>query len=342
MPLHQQIKQIRLMHKYEARDCSLVLIDGSTGKELTRSAKERVLEDAEGLRFPWPTCAPAPAAQKISHLLSCICDRGLLRGGSDSTSLDHETCEDALQDCVIGVYFSAHWCPPCRAFTPQLIDTYNELKERGKKFQVLFVSSDRSVESFKSYLSIMPWLALPYDESELRQDLAKLFDIHGIPTLVILNTDHSLITIDGRGEINDDPLGKRFPWGSPISLLTERTATRLYNTPTVVLFLEGENEEDFNFGKSVLTTAASNAQMQADGFNLYSPIFFIAFDSNTSEWLRDYVGLDDDAPLLTIIDLPLGRISVMEYGVDISEESVNEFVASFLNDTLPFTFIGQL
>ena len=27
-----------------------------------------------------------------------------------------------LDDCdVIGLYFSAHWCPPCKAFTPQLV-----------------------------------------------------------------------------------------------------------------------------------------------------------------------------------------------------------------------------
>ncbi|RZF46810.1 hypothetical protein LSTR_LSTR012033 [Laodelphax striatellus] len=345
MPLHQQIKQIRLKHKYDARDCSLVLLDGSTGKELTRSARERVIEDPTGLAFPWSTHFTVPTKQQISSLLSRIIERGLLCGGSGSkpiSSLDHESCKDALQGNVIGVYFSAHWCPPCRAFTPQLIDTYNKLKERGKKFQVLFVSSDRSLDSFESYFSIMPWLALPYDETESRQDLAKLFDIHGIPTLVLLDTDQSLITIEGRGEINDDPQGKRFPWNSPIRLLTERTAARLYNTPAVVLFLESENEDDLRFGESVLTTAAKSVQMEADEFSSSPIIFFVAFDSNTSEWLRDYVGIEDDAPLLTIIDLPLGRISIMEYGVDISEESVNEFVASFSNNTLPFNVIGQL
>jgi len=25
---------------------------------------------------------------------------------------------------VLGLYFSAHWCPPCRAFTPELLKEY--------------------------------------------------------------------------------------------------------------------------------------------------------------------------------------------------------------------------
>ena len=35
---------------------------------------------------------------------------------------------------VIGIYFSAHWCPPCRGFTPKLASVYNEIKEEGKDF----------------------------------------------------------------------------------------------------------------------------------------------------------------------------------------------------------------
>lgn len=33
--------------------------------------------------------------------------------------------EDELKDVpVIAYYFSAHWCPPCKAFTPKLAEKY--------------------------------------------------------------------------------------------------------------------------------------------------------------------------------------------------------------------------
>ena len=37
--------------------------------------------------------------------------------------------DSALADKkLIGFYFSAHWCPPCRLFTPVLAEFYNVSK----------------------------------------------------------------------------------------------------------------------------------------------------------------------------------------------------------------------
>jgi nucleoredoxin len=36
---------------------------------------------------------------------------------NDGTTVD---AGDYLKDKVVAIYFSAMWCPPCRAFTPKL------------------------------------------------------------------------------------------------------------------------------------------------------------------------------------------------------------------------------
>lgn len=55
-----------------------------------------------------------------------------------------------LNGKVVGIYFSAHWCPPCRQFTPLLVQTYNKLRAEGKEFEVVFVSSDKSLPQFQA------------------------------------------------------------------------------------------------------------------------------------------------------------------------------------------------
>ena len=65
---------------------------------------------------------------------------------------------------IIAVYFSAHWCPPCRNFTPKLAKFYNNVKQsqQGSRFELIFVSSDNTDKEFSEYLAEMPWYALPY------------------------------------------------------------------------------------------------------------------------------------------------------------------------------------
>jgi nucleoredoxin len=102
---------------------------------------------------------------------------------------------------TVGLYFSAHWCPPCRGFTPVLTAVYDELKGRGEGFEIVFVSADEDQAAFDEYYGEMPWLALPFEDS-LQQSLAQYFDISGIPALVIIGADGKTVTTDARDLIS--------------------------------------------------------------------------------------------------------------------------------------------
>uniref|UniRef100_A0A7N0U7F2 protein-disulfide reductase n=1 Tax=Kalanchoe fedtschenkoi TaxID=63787 RepID=A0A7N0U7F2_KALFE len=101
----------------------------------------------------------------------------------------------------LGIYFGAHWCPPCRAFTAKLTEVYDELNKgtdpSSQPFEVVFVSTDKNQQEFDLNLSGMPWLAIPFDD-KARHDLCRIFSIQGIPALVLLGPDGKTVSRNGR------------------------------------------------------------------------------------------------------------------------------------------------
>ncbi len=81
---------------------------------------------------------------------------------------------------MLALYFSAHWCPPCRDFTPHLAEVYKAFKAshaRSADWEVVFVSSDSDEAAFKEYFAEMPWLALPYENREAKRKLSSLYKV---------------------------------------------------------------------------------------------------------------------------------------------------------------------
>lgn len=121
---------------------------------------------------------------------------------------------DTLTGKLVFFYFSASWCPPCRAFTPQLSSFYTTHKEK-KKFEVILVSWDEKKEDFLSYYEKMPWLALPFEDKEAAEFLTKGFSVESIPTLIGVEADSGkIVTTTARTRLVQDPEGKQFPWSS--------------------------------------------------------------------------------------------------------------------------------
>mmetsp|Transcript_28324 Transcript_28324/g.41845 ORF Transcript_28324/g.41845 Transcript_28324/m.41845 type:complete len:313 (+) Transcript_28324:117-1055(+) len=139
--------------------------------------------------------------------------------------LELQDTTDALRGkSVIGLYFSADWCGPCRQFTPELVQFYKKMNSRrGKKdtFEIVWVSQCRDLESFGQYFTHMNWLALPPEEAmgQRGQMLSEKYKVKGIPHLALLDEMGNIITLDARNQIPKDKAGIGFPWRNPIASL---------------------------------------------------------------------------------------------------------------------------
>jgi len=87
------------------------------------------------------------------------------------------------------LYFSAHWCGPCRAFTPQLVKWYQKIRIKNPDFQLIFVSCDRSAADMLNYAreTQMPWPAVPFDQIEASG--VRRWSASGIPYLIFFGPD---------------------------------------------------------------------------------------------------------------------------------------------------------
>jgi len=130
-------------------------------------------------------------SQAIKDLLG---EELISKGGQKSSTSE-------LEGKVIALYFSAHWCPPCRQFTPLLAATYATITKDKKPFEIVFVSSDQNESQFNTYFDTMPWKSLPFQDRTRKAALSEQFGVKGIPTLIVLGADGQVISRDGRSEV---------------------------------------------------------------------------------------------------------------------------------------------
>jgi nucleoredoxin len=96
---------------------------------------------------------------------------------------------------LIALYFSAHWCGPCRKFTPKLVEFYNQVAPQHPEFEIVFVSSDRSPFGMETYMrdTQMPWPAIDFAKLPGKEALKK-FAGESIPCLVLLDATGRVIS----------------------------------------------------------------------------------------------------------------------------------------------------
>lgn len=107
-------------------------------------------------------------------------------------------------------YKSAHWCGPCRRFTPKLVDFYNSRKSEDRNFELIFISSDRSADAMERYMleMEMPWPAFEY--GKMRDVVSS--NGGGIPNLIVT---------DARGNKLYDSYDESGKYVGPSSVMRE-------------------------------------------------------------------------------------------------------------------------
>lgn len=133
-------------------------------------------------------------------------------------------------------YFSAHWCGPCRQFTPTLRRWYQR-HAAAQQLEVVFVSNDRNEADFNGYFSSMyarppppypiqlkshnsfhrPWSAPSRSEMPMLADALQLAYglVSAIPTLLVVDAvTMDLLTSGGCPWVKKDASASAFPWRS--------------------------------------------------------------------------------------------------------------------------------
>lgn len=237
---------------------TVVLLNGK-GELITKNGREALMDPSA---YPWP-----------QPTLDQALGQSFVK--PDGTSVG---C-DALNGKYLGLYFSAHWCPPCKMFTPKLVEVYNKIKESREDFEVIFVSSDRDEESFKHYHNTMPWLALPFAARESKQTLSQMFEVEGIPTFVMLDKSGKILNSGARAAVMNDPTGADFPWApKPVNDLDQPEG--INESTSLVVLCEGESADEQEKARIALFTVAEALDKERKEDEDADLLFFIGANAD--------------------------------------------------------------
>lgn len=196
-----------------------VVLKTASGRKLTLPLAKLVPEDqaritkwAEGQEK-----VQVKKTQSASNSATGTDNQATLKGGLADLlpenlldSHGKEVSRNKLAGKTVGFYFSAHWCPPCRTFTPSLVKFRDDNKD---DFEIVFVSSDKSPQAQMGYMeeTNMKWLTLPH-RGKAANSLAGKYGVRGIPALIIVSPNGEIITKNGRGDVSGNPKGALAKW----------------------------------------------------------------------------------------------------------------------------------
>lgn len=132
-------------------------------------------------------------AQDNTELLKNVQEKLVNATGDSASDVDLSGPQYLL------LYFSAHWCPPCRAFTPKLVEFYNANK-KDKNFELVFISRDKNEAAMFEYMkeTSMPWPAVKFDAVDSTG--IRKYCGPGIPCLVLTDAKGTVLADSFKGQ----------------------------------------------------------------------------------------------------------------------------------------------
>lgn len=103
---------------------------------------------------------------------------------------------------VVLIDFWATWCGPCRAEFPNVIANYEKYHDKG--FDVIGINLDDEKSTVEQFLDKekLPWKTLFNDqpgETGFNNPLARRYGISGIPTVILVDRQGKVISLNARG-----------------------------------------------------------------------------------------------------------------------------------------------
>jgi len=326
LPFNDRERKEKLSSKFKVRGIPTLVILDESGETITTDGRSAVSEDPTGDAFPWK---PKP----LSELLG----GDLVLDGKDGAKVP---IADLASKHLL-LYFSAHWCPPCRGFTPKLAEAYKAYKAKGLELEIVFVSSDRDEAAFAEYHGEMPWLALPFADRERKNALSKAFDVQGIPSLVVLGPadaegERAVVNKNARGAVGGDPTGAEFPWApkplEDLATTAECNGSDINESPSLIMLMEGCDDSTQEELKSAMGAVASEiaAAGKASADGPAAICFFACTGDGVVGRVRELCKLTpSDKPTLLMLDIPDNGGYYVAKETDLSVEKIRAFFDSW-------------
>jgi nucleoredoxin len=341
LPFDKSDLKAALEKKYKVQGIPSLVILGPDGSLSTKDGRSAVMEDfEEAAGFPW----------KPKQFKEALGSKFMKQDGS-LVGLE------AIEGKTLGLYFSAHWCPPCRGFTPQLKEFYSEMKAKDPNFEIIFVSSDKEEGGMMSYFKEDhgDYLALPYSDRTAKNDLSKIFEVQGIPTFAVVDSAGKILNANARAKVSAGAeVVLADGWAPPavgdMAQGPEAAGTDINETPTVVVLCDKAPTE---VQKSVVPALTPLAQKYIDEAEKSEDdvkyIFLVAKGGGPLEQIKALTKKDaaeevdgaGDAPVMILFDIPDNGGFYVSSEHNITTENVAKFLADKESGVLTRKQLGR-